>query len=141
MLNSIVNWSASIVINGCEYGASIDATDSITHLGYWIHCDDDLVWQFSCTTNVFLFLCQSHILSKYLHTSFRQIDLHRQVLPGEHVRIVSLSKCRFELFQLLKRERCSIASLFSPYKRFIVYGRVIWITGICNESNHKITFI
>lgn len=37
----------------------------------------------------------------HLNTSLGQIDLHRQVLSREHVRIVRLGECRFQLLQLL----------------------------------------
>lgn len=38
----------------------------------------------------------------YLHSSFRQVDLHGEILPSEDVRVVSLSKRIFQLFQLLR---------------------------------------
>lgn len=50
----------------------------------------------------------------HLNSSFREINLHRQIFPRKNVRIVSLREGRLKFLQLLKSEGCPISPLFPP---------------------------
>lgn len=80
-----------------------------------------------------------HSLETHLHACLRQVDLHRQVLAREHVRIVGLRERRLQLLQLLQRERGAIAPLFAPHERLVVYGRVIRVAGVCAQAEERNT--
>lgn len=69
--------------------------------------------------------------TSYLNAGLGQIDLHRQILAREHVRIVRLREGRLQLFELLQRERGAVAALLAPHERLIVDGRMVGVAGVC----------
>lgn len=69
------------------------------------------------------------ILEPYLHSSFREINLHGQVFPRKDVRVVSLREGGLEFLQLLEGESCPVSALLPPHEGILADSVQCWVIG------------
>ena len=48
--------------------------------------------------------------ARYLNSVFREFSFYSQHFPSIHIRIVGLTECLLQLFQLVSRENCPVGS-------------------------------
>lgn len=70
----------------------------------------------------------------YLDSRLRQVDLHREILPGEDVRIVCLREGALQLLELLECEGGPVAALLPPDEGVVVDGRVVGVARVWKRS-------